>query len=100
LIGILGRRRLAALATVAALAVTLGGSDGSDPDPSPSTTPTIKIAGSVGSLPSYCEIQGLRQMIGDVDASALPDWADKTEVDGTPLIVDFKKEPAESHAAT
>ncbi len=37
---------------------------------------------------------------GDVDVSALPEWADKTEVEGTPLIVDFKKQPAESHAAT
>ncbi|VXC43820.1 hypothetical protein [Aeromicrobium sp. 9AM] len=37
---------------------------------------------------------------GDIDVSALPDWADKTEVEGTPLIVDFKKQPAESHAAT
>lgn len=37
---------------------------------------------------------------GEVEASALPAWADKTEVDGTPLVVDFKKQPTEGHAAT
>ena len=37
---------------------------------------------------------------GEVKTSSLPDWADRTEVDGTPLIVDFKEQPVESHATT
>lgn len=61
---------------------------------SPATA--IAPAGSIGPFMSaYCEIQGLRQLIadGDVDSSALPDFVDKTVVEGTPLIVDFTEEP-------
>lgn len=72
---------------------------GGDPEP---PEPTHTPAESVASLASYCDIQGLRQMIadGELDRSALPAWADMTEVGGTPLIVDFKKQPEESSAAT
>jgi hypothetical protein len=82
---------------MAALALGACTSDDSDPSPSPSS----KLATSVGSIAAYCEIQGLRQMIadGEVQQSQLPDFADMTEVNGTPLILDFKKPGTESSAA-
>ncbi|MET0819756.1 MAG: hypothetical protein ABWY58_02235 [Aeromicrobium sp.] len=65
------------------------------PSPAPSR------ATSVASLGGYCEIQGLRQMIaaGQVRRSQLPDFADRTEVGGTPLILDFTKRDPGSTAA-
>lgn len=84
-------------AIVAALAATLTVSAcTSDSDPAPQST----LATSVPSLDAYCEIQGLRQMIadGDLERSQLPDFADLTEVDGTPRIVDFTRKPDESSA--
>jgi hypothetical protein len=88
------------VASVAACA-TLSACDGSDtPTPKPSTSST-QVTTSVTSLPSYCEIQGLRQMIadGEIKRSQLPDFADMTEVDGTPLILDFKKRSPEGTAS-
>lgn len=43
-------------------------------------------------LPAYCEVQQARQFFADgkLKPSELPDWADKTVRDGTPLIVDFR----------
>lgn len=82
---------------VALLGLSLGacGSD-SDPGSTPTPTPTIAPAQSIGGrMPAYCEIQGLRRLItsGDVKRSDLPDYVDKTEVRGTPRIVDFTKKP-------
>ncbi|MBF4570879.1 hypothetical protein ITJ57_19095 [Plantibacter sp. VKM Ac-2880] len=40
----------------------------------------------------------LRHLIADgaLSRSALPEWADMTEVNGTPLIIDFTEQPDES----
>ena len=94
--------RSAAMVAVVGVLMTLGACQGSDSEPTLSPTPTVRLARSVGSLPSYCEIQGLRKLIadGEVKRSQLPGFADMTEVEGTPLIVDFKKDITESHAAT
>ncbi|KQY56050.1 hypothetical protein ASD11_16400 [Aeromicrobium sp. Root495] len=72
--------------------------DGSEPaEPSPAST----LATSVASLDSYCQVQQLRQMIddGELERSELPSFADRTEVEGTPRIVDFTKQPSDSSAA-
>jgi hypothetical protein len=93
------KSRIVAALLGAGLAPGISACKGGESDPSPS--PRVAHATSVD-LPSYCEIQGLRKMIADdkVDPAALPSFADRTEVDGTPLVVDFKKTvPSEGHAA-
>ena len=97
--GTAGRRARSAslvLAMMAAMALGACTSDESGPTPDPPST----LATSVGSIASYCEIQGLRALIADgtVDRSQLPDFADMTEDNGTPLILDFKVGGDESSA--
>jgi hypothetical protein len=78
--------------------IAVAGCDNSDPEPSPSST--AAVATSVP-LPSYCEVQGLRQLIADgtVQLSDLPASADLTEIDGTPRIIDFTQRPSGDPAA-
>jgi hypothetical protein len=100
----LQRRATRALASTIAvlLATSLGACTSSDSDPTPMPSPSTGLARSVPSLASYCEVQELRQLIadGDVDRSKLPNFADMTEVDGTPLILDFKKPPPDGESTT
>lgn len=92
-------RGTAVAAALAAGVLLVAGCTSDDSDPSSGET-TAGVT-SIGSVAAYCEIQGLRQMIADgqIQISQLPDFADLTEVDGTPLILDFKKPVAEGSAA-
>lgn len=92
----MSKRALCLLVTALILAVSGCGDKDPKPTPTPSGAPSI-----LGSLRDYCEVQGLRMMIadGEVTSSQLPAWADKTVVDGTPRIVDFRDVPDEGHAA-
>jgi hypothetical protein len=89
------RAALAVLMTLAGLALAGCGSD-SDGSAAPQPTSSVAPAQSIGPLlPAYCEIQGLRRLItsGDVKRADLPDFVDRTEVAGTPRIVDFSQRP-------
>ncbi len=94
-----GVRSLVRSLLVAATTVSLAACDGERrPEPSASPSGATSIFGSTR---DYCEVQGLRRLVRDgrVARSRLPSWVDRTEIQGTPRIVDFRTVPKEGHAA-